>query len=229
MHYPSSWLQGASLGEKIASELRLRIVRCTIKPPTVLSENQIATEFGTSRSPVREAFKTLSNEGLIRLERMGAIVLGLSKKDIEEIHDARLLIESFIIERLSNIQDETIASKLNKIIDKMVIADKHGDYLDFAYQDLQFHETMILEANHARILYFWNNIRNIVLTTMLVATEKRFRAEKHEVNPLIEKHRLIVKAFDAKDKNLLKQVIQDHFEDTRNTVNNTVANKRNEN
>lgn len=59
---------------------------------------------------------------------------------------------------------------------------------------------------------------------MLVATEKRFLEEKHEVKQLIENHRLIVKAFVAKDINFIKQVLQGHFEDTRNTVKNTFVN-----
>lgn len=71
LQYPSAWLQNASLGETIACELRLRIINGTIKTGETISENWVASEFGTSRSPVREALKTLSSEGLIRLERMG--------------------------------------------------------------------------------------------------------------------------------------------------------------
>lgn len=67
LHYPSAWLLGMSLGEKIASELRLQIINGTIPTGEILSENRIAADFGTSRSPVREAMKSLSNEGLIRL------------------------------------------------------------------------------------------------------------------------------------------------------------------
>ncbi|MFJ5717622.1 GntR family transcriptional regulator [Neobacillus sp. NPDC093127] len=226
MQYPASWLQGASLGEKIACELRLQIVSGTIKPNTILSENQIADEFGTSRSPVREALKTLFTEGLIRLERMGAVVLGLTPKDIEEIYDVRFFIETFILERLSKIQHENLVTALNQIIDKMEMAAKHHDFIEFAYQDLHFHEIMILEGDHTRILHLWNNIRHIVLAALLVATEKRFTAETHEIKPLIDKHRLIVNALISKDSSNMKQVIQEHFEDTRHTVNNTVLNHK---
>lgn len=226
MQYPSSWLQGASLGEKITCELRLQIVSGSIKRNTILSENQIASEFGTSRSPVRESLKTLSNEGLIRLERMGAVVLGLTQKDIEEIYDVRFLIETFILERLSKVNHENLVTSLHKIIDKMEMAAKHHDFIEFAYQDLYFHEIMILESNHTRILHLWNNIRHIVLAALLVATERRFTSEIHEIKTLIDNHRLLVKALVSKDSSYIKQVVQEHFEDTRNSVNNTLLNHK---
>lgn len=64
MDFRKTQFSGVSLGEKIAFNLRLRIVNGTIRKGSKLSKNQIATEFGTSRSPVREALKTLENEGL---------------------------------------------------------------------------------------------------------------------------------------------------------------------
>jgi GntR family transcriptional regulator, gluconate operon transcriptional repressor len=222
MQYPSSWLQRASLGEKIVSELRLRIISGSIHPGSLLSENQIATEFGTSRSPVREALRTLSGEGLIRLERMGAVVLGLTSKDIDELNDVRFMIESFVLQRLSQIDHEPLVETLNKIIDKMELAGKHQDFIEFSYQDLCFHEKMILGINHTRISHLWNSIREIVLTALLVATGKRFVGKTDEIEPLIEKHRLIVKALVSKDFHLIEEIIQEHFKDTRKTVSETL-------
>ena len=42
----------------------------------------MAAEFDVSRSPVREALKILATENMIRLERMGAVVVGLTGQDI---------------------------------------------------------------------------------------------------------------------------------------------------
>jgi GntR family transcriptional regulator of gluconate operon len=223
MQYPVAWLQGLSLGEKVACELRLRIIDGSIAIGTILSENQIASEFHTSRSPVREALKVLSNEGLIRLERMGAIVLGLTPNDIEEIQDVRVLIESFVLKRLCQHSNEGLISKLNQIMDKMELAAKHQNYVDFAYQDLHFHEVMISEADHTRILHVWNNFHNIILIVCLLTTKKRFTEEEHAVSSLIQKHRSIILALDSKDSDYIQKRIQEHFEDTRKTVSNFLS------
>jgi GntR family transcriptional regulator of gluconate operon len=222
MNYPSSWLQGASLGEKIAAELRYQIIKGIIPQGSILSENQIASEFETSRAPVRDCFKTLSNEGLIRLERMGAFVIGLSTRDMDELYDIRFLIENFVIQRLVEANNGALIYSLNKIIDKMKIAGRHHDHIELAYYDLAFHETIIKEAHHKRILHLWNNIRNIVLTALLVATQQRFSTDEHEMQKLIDKHRLLALSLSSKDGDYIGKILQDHFEDTRRTVNSSV-------
>lgn len=222
MEFPSIALKGSSLGEMISSELRLKIINKSIAPGTVLSENSIADEFGTSRSPVREALKELSNEGLIRLERMGAVVLGLSQKDIEELYDVRYLIEKFVIERLSKMDNQDLIKQLNKILDEMIIAAKYNHYIEFTIQDLKFHELMIVAAEHKRMIHLWNNIRDIVFAALLVTTKKRFLENSNEIESLIEKHRVLIDSIISKDLEFIKRVVYDHFEDTRETVTNTI-------
>ncbi|HBF57793.1 MAG TPA: GntR family transcriptional regulator, partial [Exiguobacterium sp.] len=74
--YPLKWLSKASAGDRVAHELRMRIISGKIESGTILSENKIASDFSVSRSPVRDALKVLAAEQLIRLERMGAVVVG---------------------------------------------------------------------------------------------------------------------------------------------------------
>ncbi|CAH8713678.1 GntR family transcriptional regulator [Paenibacillus thiaminolyticus] len=218
MHYPQEWLQGASLGESIACELRLHIINGTVKPGEIISENRVAADFGTSRSPVREALKTLSNEGLIRLERMGAVVLGLSMKDVEELYDVRFLIESFVQQRLASADQERLIVKLNQIIDKMELAVKYRDVTDFAFQDLSFHEAIIAAAEHNRIMHLWTSIRQIVMTVMLITTEEIFSEGEDKLRTVIEKHRTIVQGLESKDANTIQQVVQAYFADSRRTL-----------
>lgn len=218
MHYPSSWLQGVSLGESIACELRLKIISGIIKPGEVISENKVAADFGTSRSPVREALKTLSNEGLIRLERMGAVVLGLSSKDIEELYDVRFLIESFVQERLASANQETLMIKLNQIIDKMELAVKHNDMAEFAYQDFSFHETIVEAAGHNRMFHLWTSIRHIVMTVMLITTEEVFSMGEQKLQSVIDKHRSIIKGLESKNREIILKTVRTYFADSRQTL-----------
>src|SRR5690625_6924284 len=89
------------MGIKVVSELRMRIISQAIESGTTLSENKLANRFQVSRSPVREALQTLNNEGLIRLERMGAVVVGISEKDIRsEEHTSELQSRGHLVCRL---------------------------------------------------------------------------------------------------------------------------------
>ena len=58
--YPKKWMEGLTTGESIAAEIRLGIVSGEILADTLLTENQIAKQFNVSRSPVRDAFKSVS-------------------------------------------------------------------------------------------------------------------------------------------------------------------------
>ncbi|WP_127530408.1 GntR family transcriptional regulator [Paenibacillus kobensis] len=223
MHYPSAWLQGASLGESIASELRLQIINGTIKQGEKLSENRIAADFSTSRSPVREALKALSNEGLIRLERMGAVVLGLSTQDLQELYDVRYLIESFAQQRLASGNHESLLANLKQLIDKMELAVKYNDYVEFSQLDFRFHESIIAEAQHTRILHLWKSIRHIVLTVMLITTDVVFSEGEKEQLRVIEKHRVIIKALETKDVNVIQNVTQEYFADSNITLHSSLS------
>lgn len=97
---PKQWMNQLSTGEQIALDLRYKIISKQIKDGEKLSENTLAQMYKVSRSPVRDAVKILSNDKLIRLERMGAVIMALSENDIKELYDMRLMIESFSFEKI---------------------------------------------------------------------------------------------------------------------------------
>ncbi|AZK45581.1 GntR family transcriptional regulator [Paenibacillus lentus] len=222
MKYPSSWLKGSSLGEAIACELRLQIINGTIKQGEVLSENGIAADFGTSRSPVREALKTLSTEGLITLKRMGAVVNGLQLHDISELYDVRFLIESFAWKRLVEQDTTLVISQLQQIIDKMQLAAKHLDVVEFAYQDLSIHELIIKEAKHARIWHLWLSIRQIVMTVLLITTEEILSQGDDKINFVINKHRKLLQGLETKDPAFIAAQIEEYFVDSHQTLHKSI-------
>lgn len=218
MKFPSAWLKGSSLGESIACELRLQIINGTIKPGEILSENRIAADFGTSRSPVREAMKTLSNEGLITLQRMGAVVNGLLVKDVEELYDVRYLIESFAWQRLAEEDPAQVIDRLQQIVDKMELAAKYQDVVEFAYQDLAFHELIITSSKHTRIVHLWTSIRQIVMTVMLITTEEVLSEGEEKISYVVGKHRKLLQGLESRDPAIISARIQEYFADSRQTL-----------
>lgn len=217
MQYPASWLKGSTLGESIASQLRLRIISGEIARGEILSENRIAADFGTSRSPVREALKLLSSEGLITLQRMGVQVTGLSLNNIEELVDVRYLIESFAWKRIGTNYSEGQISTLNQIIDKMQLAAKYRDIAEFAYQQYCFHEYIIIEAKHTRNLHLWTSISGIVKTVMLLTAKDLLSQEENKIHYVIHKHQWLLESLETRDIALIQERIEEYFADSRNT------------
>src|ERR1022692_3410036 len=73
---------GGTVRSRAASELRDRILTGRLRPGTRIDLDEITREFGTSRTPVREALLELSYEGLVSVTpRSGITVLGITSED----------------------------------------------------------------------------------------------------------------------------------------------------
>ncbi|KJD39579.1 GntR family transcriptional regulator [Paenibacillus polymyxa] len=216
--YPSKWLLKASAGDRVTSELRMRIISGAIESGTILSENKLAADFAVSRSPIREALKILASENIIRLERMGAVVIGLSEKEIEEIYDVRLLIESFVFERLIKMDTHDLAKELSKILEMMKVAVKYSDADEFSYQDVLFHETIIRAVNHSYILMIWNNLKPVMESLILLSMRMRFKEKYEDFTRIVKNHEIYIEAIQAKDRDLMIKSLHVNFDDVQGKV-----------
>ena len=88
----------SSLTEEIADVVRERILRGEYEIGEKIEENQIATELRVSRTPIREAFKLLENEGLIDyIPNRGCFAKGFTKQDVEDIYAVRESLEELAV------------------------------------------------------------------------------------------------------------------------------------
>ncbi len=212
-HYPSEWLKHRSTGEQVASELRLAIISKIIEEGDKLSENKIAQQFEVSRSPVRDALKLLQQDGLISLERMGAVVMGLSKANQKEIYDIRLMLESFVFERLLVENNEEVIKQLNKILKMMTVAVEFEDADEFTRLDLQFHEPMITAIHHQYIEMIWHNLTPVMECLVLISMRKRMQNEPEDFKRVIHNHKVYIEAIENKDRNKMKEAFHLNFDD----------------
>lgn len=97
-----------------------------------VTEHEVARALGISRSPIREAFKELHNEGLLEFRpRKGSFVVQLSDQDVKELYLLRFWIESRLYEVI--IQRKTLTREkydeileLIKETEKIVESDLDG-------------------------------------------------------------------------------------------------------
>ncbi|WP_313150536.1 GntR family transcriptional regulator [Lysinibacillus capsici] len=216
--YPQKWLSKASTGDRVAYELRMRIISGLIESGTILSENKLAADFEVSRSPIREALRILASENIIRLEKMGAVVIGLSEKEIEEIYDVRLLIETFVFERLIKMDTTNLALELSKTLEMMKVAIKYNDADEFSYQDVMFHETIIRSIGHSYITMIWNNLKPVMEGLILLSMRMRFKEKYEDFTRIVKNHGLYIDAIRAKDRELMIKSLHKNFDDVQGKV-----------
>lgn len=216
--YPVKWLSKASAGDRVTSELRMRIISGMIESGAILSENKLAADFGVSRSPVREALKVLASENIIRLERMGAVVIGLTEKKYAEIYDVRILIETFVFERLVRMNTNELVMELSKILEMMKVSIKYLDADEFSYQDVLFHETIIRSIDHSYIMMIWDNLKPVMESLILLSMRNRFKEKYEDFTRIINNHQLYIDAIKTKDRDIMIKSLHENFDDVQGKV-----------
>ena len=83
----------SSLAQIAYNELRESIITNTVHAGDILSEQVIAQQLHTSRTPVHEALALLEQDGLVQIRRgIGALLTPITFEDIEYIQEARILL-----------------------------------------------------------------------------------------------------------------------------------------
>ena len=83
-----------TMADAIANALRRAVVEGALQDGTVLRQADLATRFGVSRVPIREALLKLQAEGLVEAQpRRGSVVVSLNADDFEEILEMRATLE----------------------------------------------------------------------------------------------------------------------------------------
>jgi GntR family transcriptional regulator, gluconate operon transcriptional repressor len=223
--YPRKRWSEASIGQQVAAHLRWRILSKDLESGTVLSENRLSEEYKVSRSPIREALRILEREDLVQLKRMGAKVIGITAKDIDEIYDVRLMLESFVFKQLLQKENnDELIKNLYMILEMMKVAVKYRDADEFSFRDIEFHETIIQSIHHRYIGILWSNIKPVM--ECLILLDMRHRMENHheDFKRVIDNHALLIQSIEKRDLRLMEEAFYRNFHDVKKNSGGLWAN-----
>ena len=98
-----------SLADQVFERLEAEILSGKYQRGEVVTELQLCAELGVSRTPVREALRRLSQEHLIEESPRGTVVLGVVRKDFEDMCAIRLRIEGLAVRGfIDNLTDDSL-------------------------------------------------------------------------------------------------------------------------
>lgn len=173
--------QHRTISASVAEELRRRIVDGEFGAGFQLRQEALATEFGVSRIPVREALMQLEAEGLVRIHpHRGAIVSALSTEEVEELFALRALLEPRLLKASAPHLTDTDYRRLNEIL-KEYSSELHAMHVSrWGELNREFHMVLYQHAGQPRSLAVVANLlqecdRHTRL--QLALTDGRARAE----------------------------------------------------
>src|SRR5690349_5180786 len=113
-------LEKRSLSEDIVDRMREAIYSGQLAPNERLREDVLASLFGLSRGPVREALVQLEHEGLvIRQPNRGATVARLSLEDLDEVYSLRLALEKLAVQQAIKNAEPEIFEQMQGVVNEM--------------------------------------------------------------------------------------------------------------
>jgi len=139
--------------EQIATALKTAILNMQIEPGAMLSEKEVGQVFGASRTPVREAFAQLRDDGLLLTwPSRGTYVSKLSEHQIRGAQFLREALEVAVVERLctEGLPDASLDA-LSDVIARQREAVGADRKLDFQQLDDRFHALLAEATGFARI------------------------------------------------------------------------------
>ncbi len=202
------------LFEQLADRIREMILSGDLEPGARLQEIELSGRFGVSRTPLREALKVLSSEGLVTLApNRGATITLLTDQELAETFPVMGALEALAGELAGeNITDEEIAE----------IADLHADLLEsYSERDLaRYYESN--QQIHAAILSAARNATLIQHYDLLAGRVRRARfrgsMSKARWSQAVDEHEQIMAALNARDGRTLGELLKRHVDTKFETV-----------
>lgn len=214
MHQNKNVIQQKPLSHFVADELRRRILEVEIPFGQRLLEPELSSEFGVSRSSLREALQILEHEGLvISRPRKGTFVASFTNDDLREIYEARLLLEVYaFVKAVPYLKDNDI-SYLESIINLMKKSINEQKWNGLLDNDLKFHKYMVNLCGNSRIISFYNLIQ-IQIRAFLVRLSGYYSERKF----LYDEHLELLEAIKTKDLEVVENKVREHIEDAGNRI-----------
>ncbi len=200
------------------------IVQCIIEmihngeflPGMPLREADLCKRFGVSRTPIREAFRLLQNNGVVEyIPRCGVQVVELTMENLNYITDLRTVLEILSVEKaLPNFTKEDIDA-LREINKKFSEAESDGERSLF---DKELHQYIARKSGSPLILKYLTELH---IRQALFWCWIPFRSGRAIYS--VQEHENIIKAIEWKDMALAKQQTEVHFRLSQRSLQRKLA------
>lgn len=196
-----------SLSSTLFDAIKEQILNGTYPAGEALTETKLSTQFGVSRTPIREALHRLQTEGFVTITpNKSAVVSAFSPQDIEDMYEIRLKLEGLAAKRAAQNITSSQLDSLKESIDLLEFYITKGNNGKMGDSDSMFHE-IIYHASGSRPL------QNVLapLHTYIMGTRRRAFAIEGRQSCVLAEHRAIYEAIAARDADLAQQRAFEHI------------------
>lgn len=202
-----------SLGDLAYESLRNSIISLELEPGLMVSEFELATQLGVSRTPVREALRRLMLEGFIDvMPQRGARIALISQRKVEETRFVRECLEVSVFQQIASQWDstnsvyQTLESQIRQSLHEQKLALSDHSSLRFLQLDEEFHRTVLESSKNDTLLTIVTNMRAHLNRVRFLSLQELGTMEK-----LVHEHEQILESITAGDSTLVGKVLTNHL------------------
>jgi DNA-binding GntR family transcriptional regulator len=153
-------LRRNTIGTQVRSVLRKEIISGRLPPRTMLSEQDLGSRFGVSRTPIREALIKLSEEGLVEIyPQYGSFVAPIKLSDVFDSQFTREALECAAVEKAVGRIAADGAKNLQRTLDRQRAAIRIEDQQEFFRADEDMHACIMDIAGHGSAWHYVENAK----------------------------------------------------------------------
>lgn len=199
-----------SIHEQVHQLIKHRIVEGIYPPSARLFEAKIARELQVSRSPVREAIRTLENEGLlIQDEQSRIFVFQPSSSDVEQIYQCRQVMESLAVSLAAkNASDKELEHilELVKTAEKVMANENEDIKQELINLNSLFHDAIIESSKNLRLQKQLNDLRTLTFFYRSMNMEDPARRKE-----IVSEHGKIANALLKRNQHTASALMHSHI------------------
>jgi DNA-binding GntR family transcriptional regulator len=202
------------LHEAVAERLRDLIVEGVLAPGAHLNERVLCERLGVSRTPLREAFRTLAGEGIVELQpNRGAVVATLSREDVEHAFELMAALESLAGGLAATRATGAERDELRALHFEMLAAHARRDLPTYYRLNSTIHRRLVACARNPVLAETYAR-----LNARLQSLRFRSNLNRDKWDAAVAEHAAMIEALDAGDGERLATVLREHLDHKRTTV-----------
>jgi DNA-binding GntR family transcriptional regulator len=168
-----------TLTSAVARYIRDAIMRGEYAPGRALPEVWLAEPLQTSRGTIREAFRTLADQGLVEtFPHRGSFVASLTPRRARELYTLRAELESYAVRLVMERGGYSAEARaaLHAALDRLRVDPVGADQYELAEADMQLHDLLTRESDHQVLLEVLDSLRlqmrQFIVSTKLMGSDE---------------------------------------------------------
>ena len=207
--------KSTSIADTVFDRIEADILNGNLKRGDILTELKLCEMLSVSRTPVREALNRLRQEGLIEESGKGAVVVGISDRDLDDIYEIRIRVEGLATAMCADVITDEQLKDLEETVALQEYYTSRGEADSIKNLDSRFH--------HLIYSYCGSRVLSDLLTD-LHRKVQRFRRHSVEdptrASAAAHEHSEILAALRDRDRDRAEQLAVAHIGNAWKSIQN---------